>query len=328
MKVTCLAIVVALACASSGQANVSLEEAWEKFQLEYPLGVQTKAEYGKCKSNFAKTHSMIEAHNSNPNSTYQMEHNRFSVMDDEQMKKYLGAILPTPSSSQTYLKFAVKALPSFVDHRQHWCMQPAKDQGDCGSCWAFSATSVVEFGHCLLRGTKVALSEQQLVDCDRSNYACGKGNVARTWMYIANAGGQAASASYPYKAAKGTCVYNSSMKKATVSQNDPVVSIAPGDINTMMSLLAKRQLVSVAFAIVRSFENYRSGVYTEANCQSNIRGHHAVTLVGYGTANGMDYWIIRNSWGARWGAAGYVLFQKGKNLCGIESYALTTNVVG
>ncbi|KAI9553039.1 hypothetical protein GHT06_020928 [Daphnia sinensis] len=270
MRVACLAIVVALACASSGQEDASLQEAWEKFQLEYPMGMQTKAEYGRCKSNFAKTHSMIEEHNSNPKTTYRMEHNRFSVMDDEEIKQYMGAILPTPSSSQKYLTLAVKALPSSVDYRRHSCMQPAKSQGRCGSCWAFAATSVVEFGQCVISGTKVALSEQQLVDCDSTNSACGGGSMDRAWKYIANAVGQSASASYPYKGTKGTCNYSPSMKKASVSKSDPVIYIASGDVNTMMSLLAKKQLITVGFTVVRRLE------ITDLVCTRSLIAHLAL----------------------------------------------------
>nr|CAH0107395.1 unnamed protein product [Daphnia galeata] len=332
-------VALLVGCCSAGRyvsiqdKSLELEHAWQKYLVEFPLGIQTKAEYGRRKSNFARTHTLIEEHNSNKDATFEMEHNKFSAMDDDEMMQYTGAILPSKSSSKNHvnldLLFPTLELPASVDYRTHKCMQPVKAQGGCGSCWAFSATSVVEFGKCIVNGTKVALSEQQMVDCDKTSGGCGGGYMDNAWRYVANAVGQSSSALYPYKAAKGTCRYKeASMKKATVSRSDPVIDIPRNDTNTMMRLLANNRLISVGIAVVRSFKSYKSGVYTEPNCKTGIISYHAITVVGYGTLNGVDYWVIRNSWGTGWGAKGYALFQRGKNVCLIESYATTTNVVG
>ncbi|XP_046455084.1 zingipain-2-like isoform X2 [Daphnia pulex] len=328
-----VAVLLVVSSTAIQFGSADLEEAWEKYLVEFPLGIQTKAEYGKRKSNFAVTNAMIEEHNSNKDATYRMEHNKFSAMDDEEMIQFTGAILPSESSSRNGnldLLFPItRQLPTSIDYRTHKCMQPVKSQGGCGSCWAFSATSVVEFGKCIVNGTKVALSEQQMVDCDKSNKGCGGGYMDNAWRYLAKAVGQSASATYPYAGVKGTCRYKeASMKKAIVSLTNPVMDVPRNDTKTMMMLLANNQLLSVGIAVVRSFKNYRSGVYVEPNCQSGIISYHAITVVGYGTLNGVDYWVIRNSWGTGWGARGYALFQRGKNLCLIESYATTTNVVG
>ncbi|EFX84067.1 hypothetical protein DAPPUDRAFT_239330 [Daphnia pulex] len=308
-----VAVLLAVFSTAIQDGSADLEEAWEKYLVEFPLGIQTKAEYGKRKSNFAVTNAMIEEHNSNKDATYRMEHNKFSAMDDEEMIQFTGAILPTKSGSKNgnLDLFPTRQLPTSIDYRTHKCMQPVKSQGVCGSCWAFSATSVVEFGKCIVNGTKVALSEQQLVDCDKSSFGCGGGYMDDAWRYLAKAVGQSASATYPYAGVKGTCRYKeTSMKKAIVSQITPVIVVPSDDTQTMMMLLANNQLLSVGIAVVRTFKSYKSGVYAEPNCQSGIIGYHAITVVGYGTLNGVDYWVIRNSWGAGWGVKGYALFQR------------------
>ncbi|XP_046656723.1 ervatamin-B-like [Daphnia pulicaria] len=334
-----LVVVCGVTCTYVQYGDV--EDAWQQYLKEYPLGIKTKAEYGKSKSNFERIHSIIEEHNADPKSTYQMGHNEFSVLDVEERKKYLlNNTLASTKSLYQELGFetglveedddlsTLRNLSSSVDYRNHRCMQPVKNQGACGSCSAFAATAVVEFAQCMKSGTPVNLSEQQIVDCDFADRRCGGGSYHEYWKSLIRAGGQAHSAGYPYvsgatKVRGPTCKNKS--KGAKLAATNPIVALQKGDVNGVMRLLARGKVVAVCVGVTDKFMNYRSGVYTTP-CKGK-EGLHAIAAVGYGTSDGgTKYWIIRNSWGPKFGDAGYILFQRGINLCGVERDLATVNV--
>lgn len=211
-------------------------------------------------------------------------------------------------------------------------MPAVKDQGQCGSCWAFAAIVVVEFNHCVKFGNKpVLLSEEQLVDCSTVNYGCNGGWQDEALKYIATNGkGSFTDASYPYIASGGTAgqCKTTGITGATISTTKPVTYLPAGNVAAIKAVLDSRNLVTVDIAVVSSFMNYASGVYVEPNCNSNILGYHAITVVGYGTnaATNTNYWIIRNSWSAGWGQGGYIFFKSGVNQCGVEDYPVATTI--
>jgi len=325
-------ICLALALATLAAAT-SPEEAFQNFMAHHPMAFQSEEEAAQRKANFFSVHDVIEAHNNKPDVTYKLTHNKFSLMSDDEKKAFLGARKPEPHRNHTrsasFSLISERALPASVDYRLNSCMQPVKNQGGCGSCWAFATTALVEFNACVKSGKKVALSEQQLVDCSTANYGCNGGWQYKALQYIGKAGGIATSAAYPYTSSGGTsgsCKYNAATKGAVVSASKPVTFINAGDTNTMMTVLAAKGLVTVDIAVVQSFMSYKSGVYAEPNCGAKILGYHAITAVGYGTLNGVPYWIIRNSWSSGWGANGYILFKRGVNLCEVEKYPVATTI--
>ncbi|XP_057381082.1 uncharacterized protein LOC130703662 [Daphnia carinata] len=313
-----------------------VEAAWEKYLTEFPMGIQTKAEYGKRKSNFEKIHAIIEEHNADENATYTMAHNQFSIMDSEERKQYLLQNLASTKSLYEELGFeavednddsTMRQLPQFIDHRKDRCMQPVKNQGGCGSCSAFAATAVVEFANCVKNGAPVSLSEQQIVDCDFPDRECGGGSYHEYWKSLIKAGGQATSAAYPYISGetkkRGPACLNKP-KGAKLAARNPIVALKERDENGVMKLLSQRKLVAVCIEVTDKFMNYKTGVYTTP-CKGD-EGLHAVAAVGYGTYRNIKYWAIRNSWSADYGNKGYVLFQRGINLCGVERDLATVNV--
>jgi C1A family cysteine protease len=203
-----------------------------------------------------------------------------------------------------------EALPSSVDWTTQGVVTPVKNQGNCGSCWAFSTTGSMECDYAIAEGTLTSLSEQQLVDCSTLNYGCNGGWYERAWNYARNDGGLCTESSYPYKATDGTCKSSTCGTK----YNDPTSSVYTSvtkDSDTALATAVAAGCVSVSIEADQfAFQYYSSGVLT-GNCGCNT--DHAVLVVGYGTESGTEYWKVKNSWGTSWGEQGYVLICRNCN---------------
>merc|ERR1712191_40811 len=179
---------------------------------------------------------------------------------------------------------------------------------------AFAAITPLEFSKCKkIGGKKVLLSEQQLVDCDDSNGGCNGGWYHHSWEYLKK-GSNAHKKYGPYSAEEGACKFNKENNRAVVSSYEKL----PAGEEPMLKAIQNGP-IAVAFRVINDFYGYKEGVYSSDKCTGYA--NHAMVAVGYGTMSGKDYWIIRNSWGAGWGASGYALIERGVNMCRIETYA-------
>jgi C1A family cysteine protease len=309
--------IVAVAYANAIDFDRDVDEHWAKFKLHFPKAHHKSHEHETRKANFHKVHKMITAHNA-ANHSFQIEHNLFSDMHPEEKKNFLGLKVPADHERSEWTpSTADRALPASLDHRTSPCLAPVKNQGSCGSCYTFAAIAPLEFSKCKQTGSPVILSEQQLVDCDTLDGGCNGGWYYNAWTYIQKTGGADRSNTYGYTGAKGSCRYNAANVGARVASFSKIAANA----NAMMTALQAGP-IAVAFNVVDSLYQYRSGVYSDPSCTASPGyPNHAVTCVGYGTLGGQDYWVIRNSWGSGWGIGGYVLIKRGVNMCLIEGYA-------
>uniref|UniRef100_H2Z894 Cathepsin H n=2 Tax=Ciona savignyi TaxID=51511 RepID=H2Z894_CIOSA len=201
---------------------------------------------------------------------------------------------------------------------------PVKNQGKCGSCWTFSTTGCLESAIAIHKPSHplISLSEQQLVDCAQAfdDHGCNGGLPSQAFEYIHYNKGLMTEADYLYKGVDGNCQFVLSKASAFVKG---VVNITKGSEDEIKQAVGLMNPVSIAFDVTDDFVNYKSGVFSSTKCGNKASEvNHAVLAVGYGyTADGEDYWLVKNSWGPKWGMDGYFRIKRGVNMCGLADCA-------
>lgn len=292
---------------------------------------------------FRQNAEMVAAHNADPSKTYTMHLGRFA---DWTREEYLGVLLPDalrrekslPSLRQQRREEAVKKvphaldpigtfkrqmrnenLPKKVDWRGTLVDTGIKDQGFCGSCWSFAATGAMEAAWYLATGESLSFSQQQIVDCsyDYGVDGCDGGDASAAINYVAQNGGIALGEAYNYIGADDFCKASNFSR---VGQFAGYLKVKARDEQALMEAVYTMGPVAVALdASLDGFGFYKEGVYSDPSC-SNYDLDHAVLLVGYGTTeDGVDYWLIKNSWGKLFGEDGYIKIVRGSNDCGIST---------
>jgi len=251
------------------------------------------------------------------NLTYTLEMNHFGDLSwDEFRTTYLGYnhVKQPFLRSLNEQEMEVDGPLADIDWRTKGAVTPVKNQGQCGSCWAFSSTGSLEAQHQKATGSLVSFSEQQLVDCAHSfgNNGCRGGLMDHAFEYWKQ-NAACKEADYAYTARDGTCKNTCTGVTKTSGYKD----VPSGQENALDGFLANGPVSIAIEADQSSFQFYKGGVF-QGPCGRNL--DHGVLLVGSGGgANG--YWIVKNSWGAGWGEQGYIRFQRGKNMCGIAQAA-------
>jgi C1A family cysteine protease len=279
-----------------------------EFVSNYGKSYGTVAEFMFRKEQFVTRHNQIEEFNADANNTHTVGHNEFSDKTYAEMKKLNGYV---HKEATNYKDHDESLTAAEVDWRAKGAVTPVKNQGQCGSCWAFSSTGAIEGADFVKNGSLKSFSEQQLVSCSKQNNGCNGGLMDYAFAYVKSNPLELES-SYPYTSGTGrvsSCSYSKTRGVGTVSGFTDVRQTA-----TQLKAALSQQPVSVAIEADQfAFQAYTSGVIT-SGCGTNL--DHGVLAVGYGTLNGQDYFLVKNSWGAGWGDQGYVRIGQ-NNVCGI-----------
>lgn len=309
--------------------EIPFAEQWASFKTNFGRKYKDAAEEQQRMDIFKENLKKIEMHNylySKGEKTFTLGVNSFADMTSKEFVATMNGLLPRKTSPAphldrtTYLSPAMPvSVPDEVDWRKHGYVTPVKNQGHCGSCWSFSTTGALEGQHFRKSGKLTSLSEQNLVDCSEKwgNNGCNGGLMDYAFQYIKDNDGLDTENTYPYEATEGTCRFTSKNIGAT---DAGFVDIPTGDEDKLKEAIATVGPISVAIdASQESFQLYQSGVYIEPKCSSQ-QLDHGVLAAGYGTLNGNDYWLIKNSWGETWGDQGYIMMARNKdNQCGVAT---------
>ncbi|KAF4669530.1 hypothetical protein FOL46_001353 [Perkinsus olseni] len=291
--------------------------AFVGFQTKHGKRYRDKEEESERAAIFQANLEYIEEVNSQ-NLPYKLGVNEYADLSFEEFSAQM--LRPIKVDEKMKEKMLVQAeddatdLPASVDWRDKNVLNPIKNQGDCGSCWAFSATGALEAQYAIATGKLLSFSEQQLVDCSGGygNEGCNGGIMDAAYNYTQHYGIDQES-TYPYKAEDERC--DTSLEKR--HDGLPIGGVTGFHMlahtdSALMKAVAAAPVSIGMNADGTGFQFYKSGVYSSTSCNDEEGSiDHGVVAVGYGTEKGHDYYIIRNSWGTSWGSDGYFYLKRG-----------------
>jgi len=314
---------------SAHDDEVELYQMFQQWFSDHGKVYETMDELNERFVNFKETVKRVNTNNAYTEmrgSGAMFGLNKFSDMTPDEFaeKVLMEPFTPVgPEIKQKNMILPRVGSPDTFDWRTKGAVTAVKDQGQCGSCWAFSVTENIESVWILAKGltnsTIPPLAPQQIVDCDTSDLGCSGGNPPTAYDYVQSAGGLDDEKDYPYTAEDGTCAFKSS---AVVAKITGYKYATDGDEGTMKDNLASWAPLSICVD-ARYWQDYTSGIMTEWQCDWIVQLDHCVQAVGYDTSASTPFWIVRNSWGTDWGEDGYIRLEYGTNTCGLTQESTT-----
>ncbi|CAG2176642.1 unnamed protein product, partial [Oppiella nova] len=292
---------------------------------------------------FETNYAYITAHNAEADKglhTFRLGVNQFADMTNEEYRQLLNLKVNANQVNNTYAEDVDDlTLPISIDWRTKGVVTPVKNQGQCGSCFAFSTVDSIESNlsikpfitntcptgqYAINTGNLVTLAPQQIVDCIYPGRDVCKtgGDPVDVIELVIKEGGIEKESDYSYQARSGICQYTKSKKAVSVTGLN---TLQTGRESALKAVVGRVGPVAVAIdAGHQTFQLYTSGVYVDSACRNDIQSlNHGVLAVGYGSEKGQGYWLIKNSWGAQWGAQGYIkLARNNNNQCGVATYGV------
>nr|XP_057909474.1 procathepsin L-like [Doryrhamphus excisus] len=318
-------LLLSLPVMAAAMLDSRLDDHWTMWKKTHKKWYRSEEEELHRRGLWEENLMMITLHNleaSMGTHTFQLSMNFMGDMTPDEIRKSMATLTPpTDLQRSPESMWTSKDVPGSVDWRDHGYVTRVKMQGSCGSCWAFSAAGALEGQWARTTGTLVDLSPQNLVDCSGKygNHGCNGGFMDRAFQYVIDNHGIDSDASYPYTGRQSEqCHYNPAHRAANCSSYN---FLPKGDEDALKRALASIGPISVAIDASRpKFAFYKSGVYDDTSCTQKV--NHGVLAVGYGTLNGHDYWLVKNSWGRSFGEEGYIRMARNKNnQCGVALFA-------
>jgi len=302
-------------------ANISEQQAqFNSWALQFNKAYQSEEEAAYRFTVYQDNAKFVAEHDAEARG-FQVALNEFADLTNAEFRAIYNGMNLTKTPADVFELSVNTNIPATVDWRKEGAVTPVKNQGQCGSCWSFSATGSTEGAHFLKHKSLVSLSEQNLIDCSTrfGNMGCNGGLMDSAFKYIIDNHGIDTEASYPYKATgPNACRFSAAHVGATLTTYHDVPSGSEAKLQE--SVAAGPTSVAID-ASHRSFQLYHSGVYNEPAC-SSTQLDHGVLAVGYGEQSGHKYWLVKNSWGGSWGLSGYILMSRDvRNQCGIATAA-------
>jgi cathepsin F len=283
---------------------------------------------------FARNYKYIigikERQQSSGDMTFQVGETRFMDMSPEEFRRvYLN--LKASNIEETKRNaigplYMAEDMPESWDWNDQKVVTGVRDQGSCGSCWAFSSVANIESQFAIKSKHLTFFSEQQLVDCDHvdQDAGCGGGFMESAFKYLMSTNGLETENDYKYTGRDGRCVYDA--KKAAVKVKGYRFASSQDEDEIAKMLVATGPLAIALDASPLQF--YYGGIYKPSHSSSCSKTslNHAVTLVGYGVEKNVKYWLVKNSWGSGWGEKGYFRILRGDGACGINTYVVSAEI--
>lgn len=322
-----LLLSVAAAGVFSFDSYNLVRQEWETFKLEHKKQYTSLEEERERMKIYVDNKFKVAQHNkahAHGLTSFTLALNEFSDRYPEEIQRMRGYKRKTSRPAKALQHHMPSMnLPLTMNWVSKGAVTGVKNQGACGSCWAFSATGALEGQYFRKIGRLVSLSEQNLLDCSEfygNDDGCVNGGIVDfAFSYVAGNGGINMEQFYPYKGVQGLCRYNPKYSSNMTVKGFKDLPYA--DEKSLQSAVANIGPISIGIdASQNSFELYEDGVYFERSCSSEDLDH-SVLVVGYGTEQpGGDYWLVKNSWGKTWGKKGYMKLARNRgNHCGVAT---------